>query len=66
MPKLTCAATTVGVKKSSTEAKAALARAKAACDHAASVGKNIFTSSNGVQGKTTGKVSKLVTLTISN
>ena len=66
MPKLTCAATTVGVKKSSTEAKAALARAKAACSYAASVSKNVFTSSNGAQGKTTGKVSKLVTLTISN
>lgn len=66
MPKLTCAASTVGVKKSSTEAKAALARAKAACSYAASVSKNVFTSSNGAQGKTSGKVSKLVTLTISN
>jgi hypothetical protein len=66
LPKLTCSASTLGVKRSATEAKAAVARAKSACSYAASVAKNVFTSSNGAQGKTTGKVSKLVTLTMSN
>jgi hypothetical protein len=66
LPKLVCSASTVGVKKTKAETKAALTRAKAACSYAASVSSNIFTASKGSQGKTTGKVSKLVTLTISS
>jgi hypothetical protein len=66
LPKLVCSASTAGVKKTTAETKAALTRAKAACSYAASVSSNIFTASKGSQGKSTGKVSKLVTLTISS
>jgi hypothetical protein len=66
LPKLVCSASTVGVKKSTAETKAALSRARAACSYAASLSANIFVASKGSQGKTTGSVKKLVALTLSN
>ena len=63
---LKCVATTSGVKKSSAELKAAVARAKNACAYAKILNVDIKTSFSGIQGKTPGKVSKLVKLTLSN
>lgn len=63
---LKCVATTSGVKKSSSELKAAVARAKNACAFAKSLNGAIKPSFSGIQGKTSGKVSKLVKLTLSN
>jgi hypothetical protein len=61
-----CAATTNGVKKSSAELKLAVARAKAACAYAKTLNGKLQSSVSGVQGKTTGKVSKVVKLTLTN
>lgn len=63
---LKCIATTSGVKKSSAELKAAVARAKNACTYAKSLNAAIKPSFSGIQGKPSGKVSKLVKLTLSN
>lgn len=63
---LKCVATTSGVKKSSTELKAAVARAKNACAYAKSLNGALKSSFSGTQGKATGKVSKLVKLSLSN
>jgi len=61
-----CVATTNGVKKSSAELKLAVARAKAACAYAKTLNGKLQSSVSGVQGKTTGKVSKVVKLTLTN
>ena len=61
-----CLATTSGVKKSSAELKLAVARAKAACAYAKTLNGKLQSSVSGVQGKTTGKVSKVVKLTLTN
>ena len=63
---LKCVATTSGVKKSSTELKAAVARAKNACAYAKSLNGALKSSFSGSQGMATGKVSKLVKLSLSN
>jgi hypothetical protein len=66
LPKLICSATTAGVKKTTAETKATQARARAACSYASSISANVFTATKAAHGKTSGKVAKLVTLTISN
>jgi titin len=66
LPKLVCAATTAGVKKTTAETKATQARARAACSYASSISANVFTATKATHGKTSGKVTKLVTITISN
>lgn len=64
--KLRCVAVSTGVRKSTSEQKAAVARAKAACAYALTTKKALKASTLGSQGKTTGKVQKLVTLELSN
>lgn len=61
-----CVATTAGVKKSASELKQAIARAKAACAYAKTINGKLQTSVLGVQGKATGRVSKVVKLTLNN
>jgi hypothetical protein len=66
LTKLSCAANSDGIKKSSAEVKSAVARAKAACSYATTLKRSLFISTSGKQGKLTGKVSRVVTLTMSN
>jgi hypothetical protein len=64
--KLACVGDVRGVKLSTTQKAAALARAKATCVFAKTVNSGLFTNYSGVQSKVTGAVARLVNLTLSN
>lgn len=62
--KLACVGDVRGLKKSSTQLAASLARAKSACIYAKTIDKTLVATSLGRQSKLTGTVSRLVTLTL--
>lgn len=63
---LSCVGDVTGVKKSNTQIKYALARAKAACTFAKALMPGLKITSSGKQSKTTGAVSRIVGLSLTN